>query len=136
MAGASFLVIGGLGGDWVKAWDKARKAIESTYSGLCQVIEYGAVRDEASKITRQAEAVVLENVPCRLSFEKAPAAVQTDTAAAVGQSVKLFLAPEVVIKPGSKIIVEQNGRRDEYAASGEAAVYSSHQEVMLEIFKG
>lgn len=114
----------------------ARKAIESTYTGVCQVIEYGAVRDEASKITWHGEAVVLENEPCRLSFEKTSAAVQTDTAAAVGQSVKLFLAPEVIIKPGSKIIVEQNGRRGEYAASGEAAVYTSHQEIMLEVFKG
>ena len=114
----------------------ARKAIESTYDGVCTVIEYGAIRDEVSKITHHGEIVVLENQPCKLSFEKTAAAVQTDTAAAVGQGVKLFIAPEVTVKPGSKIVIEQNGRTGEYLASGEPAVYSSHQEIVLELFKG
>ncbi len=120
----------------MKAYDMARKAIESSYAGVCTVIERRQVRDEQTKISRQAEQAVLEKQPCRLSFEKAAAAEPTDTAAAVGQSVKLFLAPEVELKPGSKIIVEQNGRRFEYAASGEAAAYPSHQEVYLSLWRG
>ncbi len=116
--------------------DAARKAIESLYAGVCTVIERRQVRDEQSKISRQVEQAVLEKQPCRLSFERAAAAEPTDTAAAVGQSVKLFLAPEVELKPGSKIIVEQNGRRFEYAASGEAAVYPSHQEIYLSLWMG
>ena len=114
----------------------ARKAIESQYTGVCTVIEYGKIRDEVTKITRHGEMTVLENQPCKLSFEKTAAAVQTETAAAVGQGVKLFIAPEVEVKPGSKIIVAQNGRRGEYLASGEPAVYASHQEIMLELFRG
>lgn len=116
--------------------DGVRRAIESLYTGSCTIIEYGSFRDEVSKITRQAERTVLEGQPCKLSFEKTTAAVQTDTAAAVGQGVKLFIAPEVEVKPGSKIIVAQNGRRGEYLASGEPAVYGSHQEIMLELFRG
>lgn len=116
--------------------DAARRAIESLYVGVCTVIERRQVRDEQTKISRQAEQVVLEKQACRLSFERAAAAEPTDTAAAVGQSVKLFLAPEVELKPGSKIIVEQNGRRFEYAASGEAAVYPSHQEIYLSLWRG
>ena len=81
----------------------ARKAIESQYTGVCTVIEYGKIRDEVTKITRHGEMTVLENQPCKLSFEKTAAAVQTETAAAVGQGVKLFIAPEVEVKPGSKI---------------------------------
>lgn len=114
----------------------ARKAIESQYTGVCTVIEYGKIRDEVTKITRHGEMTVLENQPCKLSFEKTAAAVQTETAAAVGQGVKLFIAPEVEVKPGSKIVVEQNGRTGEYLASGEPAVYASHQEIMLELFRG
>lgn len=113
-----------------------RKAIESQYAGVCTVIEYGKIRDEVTKITRQGEMTALEKQPCKLSFEKTLAAVQTETAAAVGQGVKLFIAPEVEVKPGSKIIVEQNGRRGEYLASGQPAVYPSHQEIMLELFRG
>ena len=71
-----------------------------------------------------------------LSFEKLNAVVQTDTAAKLTQGTKLFIAPEIKIKPGSKIIVEQNGTTTEYSASGEPAVYFSHSEYMLELFKG
>ena len=113
----------------MSAWDRARKAIESQYTGVCTVIEYGKVRDEESKITHHGEVVALDRQPCKLSFEKTAAVVQTDTA-------KLFIAPEVMVKPGSKIIVEQNGRVGEYLASGEPAVYSSHQEIALELFRG
>lgn len=115
----------------------ARKAIESTYSGVCTILERRDVRDEKTKITRKNEEVpVVENQPCKLSFEKLNAVVQTDTAAKLTQGTKLFIAPEIKIKPGSKIIVEQDGRKAEYSASGEPAVYSSHQEIMLELFKG
>lgn len=117
----------------------ARKAIESTYSGVCTIIERRDVRDEKTKITRKNEEVpVVENQPCKLSFEKLNAVVQTDTAAKLTQGTKLFIAPEIKIKPGSKIIVEQNGTTTttEYSASGEPAVYFSHSEYMLELFKG
>ena len=115
----------------------ARKAIESTYSGVCTVIERRDVRDERTKITRKNEEVpVVENQPCKLSFEKLNAVVQTDTAAKLTQGTKLFIAPEIKIKPGSKIIVEQNGTTTEYSASGEPAVYFSPSEYMLELFKG
>ncbi len=115
----------------------ARKAIESTYLGVCTIIERRDVRDERTKITRKNEEVpVIENQPCKLSFEKLNAVVQTDTAAKLTQGTKLFIAPEIKIKPGSKIIVEQNGTTTEYSASGEPAVYFSHSEYMLELFKG
>lgn len=115
----------------------ARKTIESTYSGVCTILERRDVRDEKTKITRKNEEVpIVENQPCKLSFEKLNAVVQTDTAAKLTQGTKLFIAPEIKIKPGSKIIVEQNGTTTEYSASGEPAVYFSHSEYMLELFKG
>lgn len=115
----------------------ARKAIESTYSGVCTILERRDIRDERTKITRKNEEVpVVKNQPCKLSFEKLNAVVQTDTAAIQAQGTKLFIAPEIKVKPGSKIIVEQNGVTTEYFASGEAAVYLSHAEIMLELFKG
>ena len=114
----------------------ARKAIESTYSGICTIIEQRDVRDAKTKITRKSEVIVIENQPCKLSFEKINAVIQTETAAKQTQSTKLFIAPEIRVKPGSKIIVEQNGVKTEYSASGEPAVYLSHAEIMLELFEG
>lgn len=119
----------------VKAKSAARKAIESTYTGTCDIIEYGSVKDRKSKITRQEEIVTAKNQPCKLSFEKIAAAVQTDTGAAVSQGVKMFIAPETEVKSGSKIVVTQNGVTTAYCASGQPAVYSSHREIMLELWK-
>lgn len=113
----------------------ARKAIESTYESVCTIIEYQDIRDKKTKISHKVESIVVENQPCKLSFEKLNTVIQTKSAAALSQSIKLFLAPEIRIKPGSKIIVEQNNIMTEYSASGEPAVYPTHCEYMLELFK-
>lgn len=114
----------------------ARKAIESTYQGICTIVERRDVRDETTKITRRnEEVIVVENQPCKLSFEKLNAVVQTDTVAKQIQGAKLFLAPEIEVKAGSKIMVEQNGVTTIYSASGIPAVYQSHAEIMLELFQ-
>ena len=115
----------------------ARKAIESTYAGRCSIYERRDLRDEKTKITRKKEEVlVVENQPCKLSFEKLNALLQTDTAASRTQGTKLFIAPEITVKPGSKIMVKQNGVTTAYSASGVPAVYLSHAEIMLEWFGG
>lgn len=123
--------------DAVQAAQKAaRKAIEGTYMGTCTIIEYRDVRDENTKITKKSEVIVAENQPCKLSFERINAVVQTATAAVISQSTKLFIAPEIKINSGSKIVVKQNGAEAEYTASGEPAIYFTHKEIMLELFKG
>ncbi len=113
----------------------ARKAVESTYTGVCAVVEYHDIPDEKTGITRKSEVTVIKNQPCKLSFEKLNASAQTDTAAALTQGVKLFIAPEIKINPGSKIIVEQNCTTTAYSASGKPAVYFSHQEITLELLE-
>ena len=115
----------------------ARKAIESTYSGVCTIIERRDVQDEKTKITRKNEEVpVVENQPCKLSFEKLNAVVQTETAAAAAQGIKLFLAPEIMVGSNSKIVVTQNGITEEYSASGKPAIYPTHKEITLALFRG
>lgn len=116
---------------------KARAALESTYSGVCSVYEYGKITDPETHITTHGEKCVLEDHPCRLSFGKlAPTVESSGAAATAAQSVKLFISPDVGIKSGSKIFVTQNGVTTEYAASGIPAVYPTHQEIMLELFRG
>ena len=79
--------------------------------------------------------VVLEGQPCRLSFSSSPNTNQTDTAAQLVQTIKVFLAPEIRVQAGSKLTVTQNGVTTEYKSSGEPALYQTHQEIMLELFK-
>ena len=100
------------------------------------IMEYENFKEKKSSVTRHRETVKAENAPCRLSFEKIAAAVGSETGAAVTQGVKLFIAPDIEVKSGSKITVTQNGVTAEYSASGEAAVYESHKEIMLELWKG
>lgn len=111
----------------------ARKAIESQYEGLLTVTEYQDVTNPVTHITHSEKVVVLENQPCKLSFETITTAIQTETAATISQAVKLFVSPDVTIKPGSMLTVTQNGVTTEYTSSGVAAVYPTHQEIMLEL---
>ncbi len=113
----------------------ARKAIESTYEGVAVVEEYQKVKDEATKLTKGKPVIVLENQPCRLSFEHSQAASQTESAAAVTQIIKLFISPDVTIKPGTKITVTQAGKTTVYTCSGVPAVYDTHQEIILNLFE-
>lgn len=124
----------------VKAMEAARRAArraqEATYEGICTIYEYRDVTDEKTKLSSEEEIAVIENQPCKLSFEKLNSVVQTETVAVQAQGVKLFLAPEIVVCSNSKIVVTQNGVTDEYSASGKPAVYSTHQEITLESFRG
>lgn len=124
----------------VKALEAARKAArqiqEATYEGLCTIFEYHEVVDEKNKLSSEEEIAVIENQPCKLSFEKLDAVVQTETAAATTQGINLFLAPEIKVSSNSKIVVTQNKVTGEYSASGKPAIYPTHQEITLELFRG
>lgn len=114
---------------------KARKALELLYDGSCKVIEHQKVT-KANNSTGFEEVVVLEDLPCRLSYKTIDSNTQTGSgASAVIQSITLFLAPDVKIASGAKIIVTQNGVTTEYQQSGKAALYDTHQEIVLDFFR-
>ena len=112
-----------------------RKAIELSYIGTCTITEHRKIKKE-NKSTGFQDVVVLQNQPCKLSYEKVTNTNQTESAAALIQTAKLFIAPEIQVKPGSKLTISQNGITTEYKNSGEPAVYGTHQEIVLELFKG
>lgn len=120
----------------MQAQKRHRALIEATYDGTCNIYEKQPYKDPDTMVTSQKEVLVKKDIPCRLSFSSASATLESGSAAGVVQTVKLFLAPEVVLRPGSKIEVVQNGRTECYSQSGKPAVYSSHQEVVLELWKG
>lgn len=114
----------------------ARTAIESLYKGKCTITEFQATTDAVSKITSQGEVDVLKDQPCKLAFKTITSTKPNDGSAALVQAAKLFIAPEVVVKPGSKITVTQDGVTTAYKNSGKPAIYASHQEIMLDLFDG
>lgn len=116
-------------------YDVVRKQLEKTYEGSCTVTESRKIKNKETKLTDHQEDIVLTDQPCKLSYEKITITNQTDFAAKTGQVTKLFISPDVVIKPGSKITVTQSGTTTDYTYSGVPAVYSTHQEIILELFE-
>ena len=94
----------------------AKDAIKSMWSGLCTVY-----KNEKSKNKYG------------ISFENVSQADQTELGANVSQVVTLFISPEVYIPPGSMIEVTQNNVTRTYKHSGISAIYTNHQEIILEL---
>lgn len=116
---------------------KIRRLIEKTYIGTCTISEYGkAPASDGS--TEFQEVIVLENHPCRLSFSSSPPTNgnSDNTAQSLVQSTKIFISPDVNVKSGSKLVVTQNGVTKAYKGSGEPANYATHQEIIVDLFRG
>ena len=114
---------------------KSRKAVETLYDGVCTITEYQKVKKE-NKSTGFSERVTYQDIPCRMSYKSVNPTNQTTTAGIVTQSIVVYLSPDVLVNPGSKITITQNNVTTEYKSSGKPAVYSSHQEVSVELFDG
>lgn len=118
----------------VTDYNRVRAVIEKAYDGVCSIVEYRDITDKDSGFTRKEEVEVVHNQPCKLSFELNYPSAQTDTVSEISQRAKLFISPEVNVKNGSKIIVEQYGKRTEYCCCGETAVYPTHREIRVSPF--
>lgn len=119
----------------VKELEKAKKAIQSLWAGVCNIFGFKDTEDKYGA-TIHTEVMLFENLPCRLSFKNISQTSQTESFAVSSQVVKLFIAPEVYVPPGSVIEVTQNGVTRKYKHSGISAVYTNHQEIVLEAYKG
>lgn len=113
-----------------------RKVIELMYEDTLTITEYEKVKDEKTKLTESKEIVVQDNIPCKLSYKSVVSTSQSDTSNELMQVAQIFLAPEIKIKPGSKITVHtKSGYEQSYKQSGVPAVYETHQEIMLDVFE-
>ena len=113
---------------------KVRKALERGYNGTFTVTEHKKIT-KPNHTTGFSDVDVLVDQPCRLSFSSSPSAKDGDVAE-INQTVKLFFAPEIKVKEGSKVTVTQNGVTTAYKQSGTPAVYQTHTEILLELFRG
>lgn len=109
-----------------------RKAQESLYDSVCDVIEHLDVEDEETYKTRKEWLTTNSNVPCRVSFSTSPSTTNKEGAASAVQSIKLFITNKIVIPSGSRIKVTHEGVTTEYKSSGVPAIYSYQQQIVLE----
>ncbi len=108
-----------------------KKALFKLHTSTCVVYTYedDAV-DEVTGIVTEGKKISTE-YPCRISY-KTSTPSSGDKIATTTQTVTLFLAPDIIIPPGSDVDVIQNGRTLQYKASGVPMVFQSHQEIPLE----
>lgn len=111
-----------------------KAAIEKTYIGKCEVVEYQEIQN-SDYSTGHEEVLVQSNLPCKLSFESNNPVSQSDGVGEVTQTTKVFMSPDVNVKTGSKLIVTQNGITTSYQCSGKPTTYVSHQEITLILFE-
>ena len=103
--------------------------------GICTIYEYQEVTDPDTYQTKQKLFPVVVNEPCRISFTREITTNIINGAAEVAQTTMLFIRPELDIKPGSVIEVTQHGRTVKYKGSTKPALYTNHQEVVLELYE-
>lgn len=118
-------------------------AVKRLYEDVCTVyvIEKSEGRDGSSEFSRR---VLFEEIPCRISYDSIGYAKQKGStertrftrknlipAAEISCVVRLFVEPQFCIPAGSEICVFREFGCEYFRASGEAAVYSSHREIIL-----
>ena len=113
---------------------RVRKAIESFYDDVCTITVHQEYEKENGS-TGFKDVVTLENEPCHLSFSTKSSTKEGEVAASVSQVTELFISPDVEIPPGSKITVTHQGITTDYTRSGVTANYSTHQEIILELWE-
>lgn len=113
-----------------------KKALQMLWKGTCSVFIREERLNPITKRTEFEEVSIYTDQPCKLSFATIKQTLENQNVAEVVQVTKLFISNEVDIPAGSKIRVTQNGKTADYEKSGEPAVYSNHQEITLELFKG
>lgn len=113
-----------------------RAALERLWTDRAVVTVRREVTDPHTHLTDFQEAVLWEDLPCKLSFESLHPAGQGAVATAE-QSVKLICPSDVEIPAGSQISVTRpDGGTFVYARSGTAGVFSNHREILLESWRG
>lgn len=112
-----------------------RDALESLYIGTLTISNYISIDDPITHQTNQQLVVVKENIPCRLSTVQQIVTDDSTGVPIIGQQIKVFVNPGEVISPGSVLTITQNGVTKKYKQSGEVAMHSNHQEIMLKTYE-
>ncbi len=110
-----------------------REVIESTYRGEMTVYRRFAKVENGRTVF--GELAVYTGVPCALSrggsTRRQGTPIRQEETGEIRYDEKIFASPELTIPAGCRIVVVQDGVLREFAACGEATVYSTHQEIAV-----
>lgn len=105
--------------------------IHVLFTGICNIYETVPVVDKRSGISRGSEEkLVYEEIPCQLSHSSLTPSESSPFPEAT-QQIKIFLDPDIEVKPGSRIEITQNEETAVYYATSQANRFDSHKEIAL-----
>lgn len=108
-----------------------QKFADIMYTDVCSI--YNQQKIKVNNKTKFESVLVVENEPCRLSYDSPKIAVQTESSANVSNNVKLFISPQIDVAEGSRIEVVREGKTYQFKCSGMPSMYPTHQEIKLEL---
>ena len=113
----------------------ARPNIERMYRGTLTIHEWELVTDPTTHISSEVEKITVEDQPCLLSNTSTAPTTSTEGVPSVVKTTKIFVAPDISIREGSKLVVTQDGITNTYERSGIPSVYPTHQEVSVNVIE-
>ncbi len=108
-----------------------RQIIESTYNGRMDVYCFEDVTTSWGE-TRQEKVLLYSDMPCALSQYHLRPAAHGDSHSQRDYQAKLFAPPDMALPAGCDVEVRQHGMTYLFKYSGDAFIYPSHQEIMVE----
>ena len=112
-----------------------KNPLAKLWIGKCTIFEYQTVTDPNTFQSTQEEVAVVTDEPCRVSYNREQATNVQNGAAVISQSITLFIRPDLEVKAGSVIEVTQHGVTTKYKGSSKSALYTNHQEIILELYE-
>ena len=112
-----------------------KNPLANLWIGKCTIFEYQTVTDPNTFQSTQKEVAVVTDEPCRVSYNREQATNVQNGAAVISQSITLFIRPDLEVKAGSVIEVTQHGVTTKYKGSSKSALYTNHQEIILELYE-
>jgi hypothetical protein len=120
----------------VEQISKAKQAIQMLYFDRCNIYGIQKYKDPVTKeIIEKDDDVIYSDIPCKLSYKDVSQAYNDGISSTVNQVITLKLDNELVVKPGSKIVVTRSGSTTTYKNSGAPAIGVNQQIITLELFK-
>lgn len=109
-------------------------ALKQMWKDTCTiVVKNQEVFDKESKTTSYEDMVLVENEPCKLSFQTLQTATKDGVKAKLEQKTKLFLSNAIEVPAGSSVLVTRGNRTFSFSSSGLPAIFTNHQEIILEM---
>lgn len=109
---------------------KHRRIIERLYDSLCLIFVSEEYTDDRG-VTCFRDVDLYGYQPCRVS-QSVSVAKNNHVVSETVKSINLYIAPELDIPAGSRVLVKYNDVITEYKNSGEPAKYDTYQKIPLE----